>query len=222
SQPDSIIPSLGASGAISGVMAGYLVLFPTNRVKVILTLGVIFLRPFMVPAVVMIGIWALLQFVNGIGSIAVTDQTSGVAFWAHIGGFIAGAVRTLLAGQSPGHAAATPDRAPAAQPRNGVARNVVTVTAMQTPTAAAHATAPRAHAMKPPMCAQYAPLLVCSVTAIDPMPFTNCSSAQIPIITTAGTMIGRRKTKPSARSTRTRFVGKRTRYPAITPLIAPD
>jgi len=97
SQPDSIIPSLGASGAISGVMAGYLVLFPTNRVKVILTLGVIFLRPFMVPAVVMIGIWALLQFVNGIGSIAVTDQTSGVAYWAHIGGFIAGAVITLLA-----------------------------------------------------------------------------------------------------------------------------
>jgi membrane associated rhomboid family serine protease len=97
SQPDSIIPSLGASGAISGVMAGYLVLFPTNRVKVILTLGVIFLRPFMVPAVVMIGIWALLQFINGLGAIAVTDQTSGVAYWAHIGGFIAGAVITLLA-----------------------------------------------------------------------------------------------------------------------------
>ena len=97
SQPDSIIPSLGASGAISGVMAAYLVLFPTNRVRVLLTLGVIWLRPIMVPAVVMIGIWALLQFVNGIGSIAVTDQTSGVAYWAHIGGFIAGAVITLLA-----------------------------------------------------------------------------------------------------------------------------
>ena len=97
SQPDSIIPSLGASGAISGVMAGYLVLFPTNRVKVILTLGFIFLRPIMVPAVVMIGIWALLQFINGLGAIAVTDQTSGVAYWAHIGGFIAGAVITLLA-----------------------------------------------------------------------------------------------------------------------------
>jgi membrane associated rhomboid family serine protease len=97
SQPDSIIPSLGASGAISGVMAGYLVLFPTNRVKVILTLGIIFLRPIMVPAVVMIGVWALLQFINGLGAIAVTDQTSGVAYWAHIGGFIAGAVITLLA-----------------------------------------------------------------------------------------------------------------------------
>jgi membrane associated rhomboid family serine protease len=97
SQPDSIIPSLGASGAISGVMAGYLVLFPTNRVRVLLALGVVLLRPIMVPAIVMIGLWALLQFVNGLGAIAVTDQTSGVAYWAHIGGFIAGAVITLLA-----------------------------------------------------------------------------------------------------------------------------
>jgi membrane associated rhomboid family serine protease len=97
SQPDSIIPSLGASGAISGVLAAYLVLFPTNRVKVLLTLGVILLRPVMVPAVVMIGLWALLQFVNGLGAIAVSEQTSGVAYWAHIGGFIAGLVITFLA-----------------------------------------------------------------------------------------------------------------------------
>ena len=97
SQPDSIIPSLGASGAISGVMAGYLVLFPTNRVKVLLALGIVLLRPMMVPAVVMIGVWALLQFINGLGAIAVTDQTSGVAYWAHIGGFIAGLVITFLA-----------------------------------------------------------------------------------------------------------------------------
>jgi len=97
-QPDSIIPSLGASGAISGVLAAYLVLFPTNRVRVLLALGIIWLRPIAVPAVVMIGVWALLQFVNGLGAIAVTDQTSGgVAYWAHIGGFIAGAVITLLA-----------------------------------------------------------------------------------------------------------------------------
>ncbi len=97
SQPDSYIPSLGASGAISGVMAGYLVLFPTNRVKVLLALGVVLLRPIMVPAVVMIGVWALLQFINGLGAIAVTDQTSGVAYWAHIGGFVAGLVITILA-----------------------------------------------------------------------------------------------------------------------------
>ena len=78
-------------------MAAYLVLFPTNRVKVLLTLGFVLLRPIMVPAVVMIGLWALLQFVNGLGAIAVSEETSGVAYWAHIGGFIAGAVITLLA-----------------------------------------------------------------------------------------------------------------------------
>jgi membrane associated rhomboid family serine protease len=97
SQPDSIIPSLGASGAISGVMAAYLVLFPTNRVRVLITLGIVFLRPIAVPAVIMIGVWALLQFINGLGAIAVTDQTSGVAYWAHIGGFVAGLVITFLA-----------------------------------------------------------------------------------------------------------------------------
>jgi len=45
----------------------------------------------------MIGVWALLQFINGLGAIAVTDQTSGVAYWAHIGGFVAGVVITFLA-----------------------------------------------------------------------------------------------------------------------------
>ncbi|TME27462.1 MAG: rhomboid family intramembrane serine protease [Chloroflexi bacterium] len=95
--PQSIIPSLGASGAISGVLASYLVLYPRNRVRVILALGLIFLRPFTVPAIVMIGLWAILQFINGIGSIAVSTQTSGVAYFAHIGGFIAGLVITLLA-----------------------------------------------------------------------------------------------------------------------------
>ena len=97
SQPDSVIPSLGASGAISGVMAAYLVLFPTNRIRVLLALGIVLLRPVMVPAIVMIGVWALLQFINGLGAIAVTDQTSGVAYWAHIGGFVAGLVITFLA-----------------------------------------------------------------------------------------------------------------------------
>jgi membrane associated rhomboid family serine protease len=96
SQPNSVIPSLGASGAISGVLASYLVLFPQNQVRVLLTLGYFFTFR-TVPAIFMIGIWALLQFVNGLGSIAVSDQTTGVAYWAHIGGFIAGLVITLLA-----------------------------------------------------------------------------------------------------------------------------
>src|SRR5213593_3758219 len=92
SNPESVIPSLGASGAISGVLAAYLVNFPNNRVRVLVGLRYVT----QVPALVMIGLWALLQFVSGIGSIAVTDQTGGVAYWAHIGGFIAGIVLAFL------------------------------------------------------------------------------------------------------------------------------
>jgi membrane associated rhomboid family serine protease len=89
----SVIPSLGASWAISGVLAAYLVYFPQNRVRVLV--GFRFVTE--VPALMMIGLWALLQFASGIGSIAVTDQTSGgVAYFAHIGGFIAGLVLAFL------------------------------------------------------------------------------------------------------------------------------
>jgi membrane associated rhomboid family serine protease len=90
-QTDSFIPTLGASGAISGVLGAYLVMFPTNRVLVLL------LRfPVWVPAIVVIGLWAVLQFVNGLGSIAVTEQTGGVAYMAHIGGFVAGLVAGVV------------------------------------------------------------------------------------------------------------------------------
>ena len=89
----SIIPTLGASGAISGVLAGYLVYFPQNRVKVLV--GFRYVTE--VPALMMIGLWALLQFISGIGSIAVTDETAGgVAYWAHIGGFVAGLVLAFI------------------------------------------------------------------------------------------------------------------------------
>jgi len=89
---DSVIPSLGASGAISGVLAGYLVLFPKNRVKVLM--GMRFVTE--VPALVMIGMWALFQFVAGAASITASAQTSGVAYMAHIGGFVAGLVLAFL------------------------------------------------------------------------------------------------------------------------------
>ena len=84
--PDSIIPTLGASGAISGVLGAYLVLFPTNRVTVIV------LRfPVDVPALVAIGLWAVFQFINGYGALTVSEETTGgVAYMAHIGGFLAG------------------------------------------------------------------------------------------------------------------------------------
>jgi len=96
SDTSSVIPSLGASGAISGVMAAYLVLYPQNQIRALITLGY-FVTIRTVPAVLMIGIWALLQFVSGIGSLGPSVQTTGVAYWAHIGGFVAGALITLVA-----------------------------------------------------------------------------------------------------------------------------
>ena len=106
---DSVIPTLGASGAISGVLGAYLVMFPTNRVLVIL------LRfPVWVPAIVVIGLWAVLQFVNGLGAIAVTEETGGgVAYMAHIGGFVAGIAAGIVFRaiyHEPRHARGTPAR----------------------------------------------------------------------------------------------------------------
>ena len=87
----SVIPTLGASGAISGVLGAYLVMFPTNRVTVFL-----FRILVPVPAIVAIGLWAVLQFINGIGAFAVTEETGGgVAYMAHIGGFVAGVAAGL-------------------------------------------------------------------------------------------------------------------------------
>src|SRR5215207_1054757 len=85
----SVIPAVGASGAISGVLGGYLLMFPRNRVYVLTWGGVM-----AVPAIFMLGLWIVTQFVNGVGSIAVTDETGGggVAYMAHIGGFVAGLV----------------------------------------------------------------------------------------------------------------------------------
>jgi len=89
----SIVPAVGASGAISGVLGGYLLMFPRNRVYVLTWVGVVG-----VPALFMLGLWILTQFINGVGSIAVTDETGGggVAYMAHIGGFVAGLVLAPL------------------------------------------------------------------------------------------------------------------------------
>jgi membrane associated rhomboid family serine protease len=92
SDPGSQIPTLGASGAISGVLGAYIVLFPRNRVTV-------FLFRFLtqVPAIVAIGIWIAFQLINGVGATVVTDESGGgVAYLAHIGGFGAGVAFGLL------------------------------------------------------------------------------------------------------------------------------
>jgi membrane associated rhomboid family serine protease len=87
----SSIPAVGASGAISGVLGGYLLLYPKNRVYVLTWGGVM-----AVPAVFMLGLWIVMQFISGVGSIGVTGETGGVAYMAHIGGFVAGLVLAPL------------------------------------------------------------------------------------------------------------------------------
>ncbi len=87
----SNVPNLGASGAIAGVLGSYILLFPRGQVKVLMGRGVI-----PMPAIVVIGLWIVLQFVSGIGSITQSAETGGVAYMAHIGGFLAGVVLTFL------------------------------------------------------------------------------------------------------------------------------
>jgi membrane associated rhomboid family serine protease len=86
----SSVPALGASGAISGVMGAYILLYPRAR---ILTLVVIF--PLPVPAVVFLGLWYVMQFLSGLSTLGM-KATGGVAVWAHIGGFLLGMLLTTL------------------------------------------------------------------------------------------------------------------------------
>jgi len=87
----SDVPNLGASGAIAGVLGAYILLFPKGSVKVLQGQRVV-----PVPALIVIGLWIVLQLFSGIGSIAATADTGGVAYMAHIGGFVAGFVLTFL------------------------------------------------------------------------------------------------------------------------------
>ena len=87
----SNVPNLGASGAIAGVLGAYIVLFPRGQVKVLMGRGVI-----PMPALVVIGLWIVLQFVSGIGSVTQSAETGGVAYMAHIGGFLAGVVLAFI------------------------------------------------------------------------------------------------------------------------------
>ncbi len=91
--PSSAIPMVGASGAISGVMGAYIVLYPRVRVHMLIFLG-IFITRVAVPAVFMLGYWFLLQLVGGIPALA--REGGGVAFWAHAGGFVAGMLLVFL------------------------------------------------------------------------------------------------------------------------------
>ena len=87
----SVVPTVGASGAIAGVMGGYLLLFPKARVDVLLILIVIF-RIIPIPAFVVLAVWFVLQFA---GSVGADPNVGGVAYWAHTSGFIAGFLLTI-------------------------------------------------------------------------------------------------------------------------------
>ncbi len=92
--PNSRIPNVGASGAIAGVLGGYLLLFPQARVRVLFGGRIVEM-----PALLVLGLWIGLQVFSGIGSIAATaqtEETGGVAFMAHVGGFVAGFLLTFL------------------------------------------------------------------------------------------------------------------------------
>lgn len=97
-EPSSVIPIVGASGAIAGVLGAYLMLFPLARVSTLIPI-VIFMRV-QLPAILVLGFWFITQFFSGVASVGMPTGTGGgVAFFAHIGGFIAGFVLVRLFGR---------------------------------------------------------------------------------------------------------------------------
>jgi membrane associated rhomboid family serine protease len=94
SGPNSTLPTVGASGAIAGVMGGYFLLYPHSRVLTAVPIFV-FIQIIVVPAPLFLGVWFLLQFFQGSFSVD-GMETGGVAWWAHVGGFVAGVLAVLL------------------------------------------------------------------------------------------------------------------------------
>ena len=90
--PDSIVPMVGASGAVAGVMGAYFVLYPHSRIVTLLPLF-FFIQIIEVPAIFFLGVWFVMQLLSGVGSIATATEgnpSGGIAFWAHVAGFAAG------------------------------------------------------------------------------------------------------------------------------------
>jgi membrane associated rhomboid family serine protease len=87
----STIPMVGASGAISGVLGAYILFFPHSRILTLVPIF-FFIQIVEIPAVIFLLIWFIIQFFSGVASLAATQNTGGVAFWAHIGGFVVGLI----------------------------------------------------------------------------------------------------------------------------------
>ncbi|HZP26695.1 MAG TPA: rhomboid family intramembrane serine protease [Dehalococcoidia bacterium] len=92
---DSVVPMVGASGAIAGVLGAYLIMYPRAIVGIVIPL-LFFLGPLPMPAALLIGFWFLLQLLNGLATVGPDTTTGGVAFWAHVGGFVVGVVVALF------------------------------------------------------------------------------------------------------------------------------
>ena len=107
--PDlAAIPNVGASGAVAGVLGAYLVLFPGAHVKTLIALG-FFWSMARIPALIVLGLWFVTQFFQGVGSLDPdVSATSGVAFWAHIGGFVVGLALGKIFARNPESRRAVP------------------------------------------------------------------------------------------------------------------
>ena len=92
--PNSLVPTIGASGAIAGVMGAYFVMYPRSRILALVPLF-IFWEVFEVPAIFFLGLWFVIQFFSGVGSAAMVES-GGVAFWAHVAGFLAGMAGVVI------------------------------------------------------------------------------------------------------------------------------
>jgi membrane associated rhomboid family serine protease len=92
--PHSTVPNLGASGAIAGVMGAFLITYPRDKIRTLILFG-FFVRITMIPAALLIGIWFVIQLFSQVGSVAAA-QTGGVAYMAHVGGFVFGAATARI------------------------------------------------------------------------------------------------------------------------------
>jgi len=95
--PGSLVPTVGASGAIAGVMGAYLVLYPRSRILTLIPVFV-FIQLIEIPAIYFLLFWFVIQFFSGVGSLATSagEASGGIAFWAHVAGFVAGTLGVLL------------------------------------------------------------------------------------------------------------------------------
>jgi membrane associated rhomboid family serine protease len=92
--PASMLPTLGASGAIAGVMGAYFVLYPRSQILTLIPLFILYMRVVEVPAIVFLGLWFVLQFLSGAASGG--TEAGGVAVWAHVAGFLAGVAWVVI------------------------------------------------------------------------------------------------------------------------------